>query len=77
MHLRDDCSHVISEIRPKGSTQPKENLGKSKVTIVIKERLHHRVGNKSFEFLFYLLLMTIDFRNFGTCFIFGYMSNMF
>jgi hypothetical protein len=23
MHLRDDCSHVISEIRPKGSTQPK------------------------------------------------------
>jgi len=30
MHLRDDCSHVISEIRPKGSTQPKENSEKSK-----------------------------------------------
>jgi hypothetical protein len=30
MHLMDDCSHVIDEIRPKGSTQPKENLGKSK-----------------------------------------------
>jgi hypothetical protein len=30
MHLRDDCSHVINEIRPKGSAQPKENLGKSK-----------------------------------------------
>jgi hypothetical protein len=30
MHLRDDCSHVISEIRPKGSAQPKENSGKSK-----------------------------------------------
>jgi hypothetical protein len=30
MHLRDNCSHVISEIRPKGSTQPKENSGKSK-----------------------------------------------
>jgi hypothetical protein len=30
MHLRDDCSHVISEIRPKGSTQPKENLERSK-----------------------------------------------
>jgi hypothetical protein len=29
MHLRDDCSHVISEIRPKGSTQPKANSGKS------------------------------------------------
>jgi hypothetical protein len=23
MHLRDDFSHVISEIRPKGSAQPK------------------------------------------------------
>jgi hypothetical protein len=30
MHLRDDCSHVINEIRPKGSVQPKENSGKSK-----------------------------------------------
>jgi hypothetical protein len=30
MHLRDDCSHVVSEIRPKGSTQPKANSGKSK-----------------------------------------------
>jgi hypothetical protein len=30
MHLRDDCSHVISEIRPKGSAKPKENSGKSK-----------------------------------------------
>jgi hypothetical protein len=30
MHFRDDCSHVISEIRPKGSTQPKENSKRSK-----------------------------------------------
>jgi hypothetical protein len=30
MHLRDDLSHVISDISPKGSTQPKENLEKSK-----------------------------------------------
>jgi hypothetical protein len=30
MHLRDDCSHVISEIRPKGSAQPKENSESSK-----------------------------------------------
>ena len=30
MHLRDECSHMISEIGPKGSTQPKENLEKSK-----------------------------------------------
>ena len=25
MHLRDDFSHVINNIRPKGSTHPKEN----------------------------------------------------
>jgi hypothetical protein len=30
MHLRDDCSHVINEIRPKGSAQPKANSGKSR-----------------------------------------------
>jgi hypothetical protein len=30
MHLRDDCSHVINEIRPKGSAQPKENSERSK-----------------------------------------------
>jgi hypothetical protein len=30
MHLRDDFSHLISEIRPKGSAQPKANSGKSR-----------------------------------------------
>jgi hypothetical protein len=30
MQLRDDCSHVINEIRPKGSAKPKENSGKSR-----------------------------------------------
>jgi hypothetical protein len=30
MHLRDNFSHVINEIRPKGSSQPKENSGKLK-----------------------------------------------
>jgi len=30
MHLRDDCSHVIKEIMPKGFVQPKANSGKSK-----------------------------------------------
>jgi hypothetical protein len=29
-HLRGDCSHVINEIRPKGSAQPKANSGKSR-----------------------------------------------
>ena len=28
IHLRDDCSHVISEIKPKGFAEIKENLGK-------------------------------------------------
>jgi hypothetical protein len=26
--MRDDCSHVISEIKPKGFAEIKENLGK-------------------------------------------------
>jgi hypothetical protein len=30
MHLRDNDSHVIIDIRPKGSTQPKENSETSK-----------------------------------------------
>jgi hypothetical protein len=30
MHLRDNFSHVINEIRPKGSAHPKANSGKSK-----------------------------------------------
>jgi hypothetical protein len=30
MNLKDDCSHVISEINPQGSNQPKSISGKSK-----------------------------------------------
>jgi hypothetical protein len=30
MHLRDDCSNVISEIKPKGSAHPKENSRESR-----------------------------------------------
>jgi hypothetical protein len=30
MHLRDDCSHVIIDINPKGFAQPKEYLRKSR-----------------------------------------------
>jgi hypothetical protein len=52
MHLRDDCSHVINEIRPKGSVQPKENSEKSKGDNNNKERLHLRVENMVFEFYF-------------------------
>jgi hypothetical protein len=30
MHLRDDCSHMINEVRRKGSSQPKTNSKNSK-----------------------------------------------
>jgi hypothetical protein len=30
MHWRDDCSHMINKISPKGYAQPKTNLGKSR-----------------------------------------------
>jgi hypothetical protein len=30
MHLRDNCSHVINEINPKGYAYPKEISGKSR-----------------------------------------------
>jgi hypothetical protein len=35
------------------------------VTTTIEERLHLKVGNMAFEFIFYLLLMADDFRSFG------------
>ena len=33
IHLRDEFSHVINEIKPQGSTQPKAISGKSKGNI--------------------------------------------
>jgi hypothetical protein len=56
MHLRDDCSHMISEIKPKGSAQPKENSGKSRGDTGTKEGLHHRLGNMAFEFMLSIVL---------------------
>jgi hypothetical protein len=56
MHLRDDFSHVINEIRPKGSTQPKENSERSKVTTTTREILLPRVENMGFK-CFYLLIV--------------------
>jgi hypothetical protein len=55
MHLRDDCSHVINEIRPKGSTQPKENSGKSRGDNNNQGRVASQTGKYGFEFLLYLL----------------------
>jgi hypothetical protein len=47
------------------------------VTTTTRERLHLRVENMVFEFLFYLLLMTVDFKSFGQHVFFGYMSTIF
>jgi hypothetical protein len=48
MHLRDDCSHVINEIRPKGSTHPKENSERSKGDTNNKGRIASQSGKYGF-----------------------------
>jgi hypothetical protein len=48
MHLRDDCSHVINEIRPKGSPQPKENSGKSRGARNNQGRVASQTGKYDF-----------------------------
>jgi hypothetical protein len=48
MHLRDDFSHVISEIKPQGSTQPKANSGKSKGDNSDKRRIASQSGKYGF-----------------------------
>jgi hypothetical protein len=48
MHLRDDCSNVISEIRHKGSTQPKENSERSKGDSSNKRKIASQSGKYGF-----------------------------
>jgi hypothetical protein len=48
MHLRDDCSHVINEIRPKGSAQPKENSGKLKGDSINQGKIASQSGKYGF-----------------------------
>jgi hypothetical protein len=48
MHLRDDCSLVINEIRPKGSTQLKENLERSKGDSNNKGKIASQSGKYGF-----------------------------
>jgi hypothetical protein len=48
MHLRDDFSHVISEIRPKGKAQPKENSERSKGDNNNKGRIASQSGKYGF-----------------------------
>jgi hypothetical protein len=48
MNLRDGCSHVINEIRLKGSAQPKENLERSKGDSNNKGRISSQSGKYEF-----------------------------
>jgi hypothetical protein len=40
------------------------------MTTTIKEELHHSLGNMAFEFLLYLLFMTVDFMDLWTTCLF-------
>jgi hypothetical protein len=48
VHLRDDFSHVISEIRPKGSTHPKSNSKRSKRDNNNKGKIASKSGKYGF-----------------------------
>ena len=76
MHLRDNCSHSISDIKPKGSTQPEANSEKSKGYSSKKGTIASQSGKCSFLFYFIIVLLrTMDCWRFWTtnCFwIFGY-----
>jgi hypothetical protein len=48
MHLRDDCSHVVSEIGPKGSTHPKTNSERLKCDSHNKEKIASQSGKYGF-----------------------------
>jgi hypothetical protein len=61
MHLRDDCSHIISEIKPQDSTQPKVNSKKSKGDRSNKGKISSQSGKYSFLLCFIIdLLKTMD-----------------
>jgi hypothetical protein len=52
MHLRDELSHVISENKPKGSTQPKANSEKSKGDNNNKGKIASQSGKYGFGLYF-------------------------
>ena len=52
LHLKDDCSHVISEIQPRGSNQPRATLEKSKANNIGKRKLPHKEENMVFKLCF-------------------------
>jgi hypothetical protein len=48
MHLKDDCSHVISEIKPQGLNQPKATYGKSKGDSSDRRKISSQSGKYGF-----------------------------
>jgi hypothetical protein len=48
VHLRDDCSHVINDIRLKGSMQPKENSERLKGDSNNKGKIASQIGKYGF-----------------------------
>jgi hypothetical protein len=70
IHLRDDCSHVISEIKPKGSAHPKANSGKSRGDSSNQERVASQTRKYVFLILCCLLFYDSGLQGFWTtCFI--------
>ena len=78
MHLRDDFSHVISEIRPKGSTHPKENSERSKGDNNNKRNIASQSGKYGFQvFLFIDCSEQLTSEILDSTLFFGYMGNIF
>jgi hypothetical protein len=48
MHLKDDCSHVINEIQPQGSNQPRATSKKSKGNNSEKRKIASQGGKYAF-----------------------------
>jgi hypothetical protein len=48
MHVKDDCSHVISEIQPQGSNQPRATSGKLKGDNNDKRKIVSQSGKYGF-----------------------------
>jgi len=73
MHLRDDCSHVISEINPKDSTHTKDNSRSSKGDNNNKGKITSQSGKYSFwGYLLLIFLEQLFAEVFGQHIIFGY-----
>jgi hypothetical protein len=55
MHVKDDFSHVISEIQPQGSNQPRATSGKSKGDNNDKRKFLLRVASVDFNLCVFMI----------------------